>query len=140
MRSKSSIDRLIPASCAIASRCSTALVEPPVMHTDAIAFSMASRVTICFGLTSFLSRSITNWPDLNATSGLRGSVAGTLLKPKGEIPISSLAVAMVLAVNCPPHAPTPGHATSSRSFNSLSVILPAACAPTASKTSTIVTS
>src|SRR6476659_341558 len=47
---------------------------------------------------------------------------------------------MVLAVNWPPQAPAPGLATPSSSYSSSSVIRPAACAPTASKTSWIVTS
>jgi hypothetical protein len=48
--------------------------------------------------------------------------------------------AMVFAVNWPPHAPAPGHAPSSSSRSSASVIAPRACAPTASKTSWMVTS
>ena len=40
MRSKSSMSSATPASRAIASRCSTALVDPPVAATDAIAFSI----------------------------------------------------------------------------------------------------
>jgi len=40
-----------------------------------------------------------------------------------------------VAVNWPPHAPTPGHATSSSRFKSSRLILPAECAPTASNTS-----
>ena len=48
--------------------------------------------------------------------------------------------AMVLAVNCPPQAPALGQATRSKSFKSFSVAPPAACFPTASKTSTTVTS
>ena len=47
---------------------------------------------------------------------------------------------MVLAVNCPPHAPAPGQAQLSSSCTSSSVMRPAALAPTASKTSWIVTS
>jgi hypothetical protein len=47
---------------------------------------------------------------------------------------------MVLAVNWPPQAPAPGHAESSISQRSASDIRPAACAPTASNTSWIVTS
>ena len=54
--------------------------------------------------------------------------------PPGLIPRNSSAVDMVLAVNWPPHAPAPGHATDSSSCSSSSSILPAACAPTASKT------
>ncbi len=42
----------------------------------------------------------------------------------GERPISSITVAMVLAVNWPPQAPAPGQAWSSISSSSASVILP----------------
>ena len=56
------------------------------------------------------------------------------------MPRTSKAIAIVLAVNWPPQAPAPGLATASSSASSSSVILPAACAPTASKTSWIVTS
>ena len=45
MRLKSSISRSISASRAIASRCSTAFVEPPSAWTTAIAFSSDFRVT-----------------------------------------------------------------------------------------------
>ena len=48
--------------------------------------------------------------------------------------------AIVFAVNCPPHEPADGQATCSIAFNSLSSIVPRACFPTASKTSTIVKS
>ena len=56
------------------------------------------------------------------------------------MPSTSKAIAIVLAVNWPPQAPAPGQATSSSACSSSSVIFPAACAPTASKTSWIVTS
>jgi hypothetical protein len=52
-------------------------------------------------------------------------MAGTLLNPTGEIPINSMIVDMVLAVNCPPHAPAPGQAKFSTSINSCSSIFPA---------------
>ena len=55
-------------------------------------------------------------------------------------PIASATQAMVLAVNWPPHAPWPGQATFSSAISSCSGQLPAACWPTASKTSTTVTS
>ena len=47
MRSKSSIVHATSAACAIARKCSTALVEPPTAMTTLIAFSIALRVTIC---------------------------------------------------------------------------------------------
>ena len=62
-----------------------------------------------------------------------------MLKPAGEMPMTSKAMAIVLAVNWPPQAPAPGEATSSISVSCSSVILPAAWAPTASKTSWMVT-
>ncbi len=49
-------------------------------------------------------------------------------------------VAMVLAVNWPPQAPADGQAAHSSSNRSSSDMLPAACWPTASNTSTTVTS
>ena len=40
------VERHAALRCAMASRCSTALVEPPVAATAAMAFSSASRVMI----------------------------------------------------------------------------------------------
>ncbi len=71
-------------------------------------------------------------PASSPTRSFAGSVAATLAEPMGERPTNSSAIAIVFAVNWPPHAPAPGQATSSISFSSASVILPAACAPTAS--------
>src|ERR1043165_3956341 len=48
---------------------------------------------------------MTTLPVSNATRSFSSDIAGTLLKPTGEIPINSMIVDMVLAVNCPPHAP-----------------------------------
>ena len=55
-------------------------------------------------------------------------------------PIASETHAIVLAVNCPPHAPALGHALISNSSKSSSDICLLECFPTASKTSTTVTS
>ena len=54
--------------------------------------------------------------------------------------MNSHTVDIVLAVNCPPQAPAPGQALSSSAASRASVMWPAACAPTASNTSWIVTS
>jgi hypothetical protein len=51
-----------------------------------------------------------------------------------------MTVDIVFAVNCPPHAPAPGHATFSISYSSSSEIFPARYAPIASKTLTTVAS
>ncbi len=66
MASKSSISRGMPASTAIASRWSTALVEPPVAENEAIAFSKASRVAIDRGLMPVLDK-----PHREPARGLR---------------------------------------------------------------------
>ena len=66
--------------------------------------------------------------------------AGTIADPIGLMPSTSKAIAIVFAVNWPPQAPAPGLATDSSSARSSSLIVPAAWAPTASKTSWIVTS
>ena len=108
--------------------------------TAAIAFSSEPRVITSLGFRSCSSSLMTSLPASTQTSSLRGSIAGTIAVPIGEIPITSKAVAIVLAVNCPPQAPAPGQAACSSSDRSSSLILPAACAPTASNTSWIVTS
>ena len=51
------------ASVAMASRCSTALVEPPSAITTAMAFSNASLVMICRGRMPSSSRRTTASPD-----------------------------------------------------------------------------
>ena len=124
----------------MASRCSTALVEPPVAATEAMAFSKAARVQMASGRTSFLTASRITRPQCAATSFLRGSACGTMAVLSGDRPISSITVAIVLAVNWPPQAPAPGEAQSSMCLNSDFEILPAANAPTASKTSWMVMS
>ena len=92
------------------------------------------------GFRPRLSTSITSSPASKATCALLLCWAGTIDEPIGEMPRISNAIAIVLAVNWPPQAPAPGLATPSSSCSSSSVILPAACAPTASKTCWIVTS
>jgi len=52
----------MPADDAIASRCNTALVEPPRAMTTVIAFSMDARVTICRGVMPRLIRLTTASP------------------------------------------------------------------------------
>ena len=133
---KSSSVRAIPKSAAIAGRWSAALVLPPVADTDAIAFSSALRVTICEGRMSWWTSVITSSPARRAASSFAGSSAGIPLSPAGDRPRNSITVDIVLAVNCPPQAPAPGHAPFSASYSSSSVILPARYAPIASNTVT----
>ncbi len=114
------------------------MVEPPLQAIAAIAFSRLSRVMMSLGSWPRLSTSMTSSPACLATSALCGSSAGTIEKPAGEIPSTSNAIAIVLAVNWPPQAPAPGDAASSIAVSSSSVMRPAAWAPTASNTSWIV--
>ncbi len=140
MRSKSSSSSGRSSSRAIASRWRTPFVDPPVAATAATAFSIASRVMICDGRTSSRTSRIAMRPASYAASVFAGSVAGTSLSPAGLMPRNSSTVAIVFAVNWAPHAPAPGQATFSSSCTSAFDIVPAAAAPTASKTSWMVTS
>ena len=110
-------------------------MEPPLAAIAVIAFSMPRRVIISLGRIPRRSTSTTSAPEARAAAGLVGSCAGIRESPIGEIPSISYAIAIVFAVNWPPHAPAPGEATLSSSASSSSVIRPAAWAPTASKTS-----
>ena len=83
---------------------------------------------------------MTSAPASFAACALPGAVAGMPLCTGGLSPRKSRAIAIVFAVNWPPHAPAPGHAALSSSCSSAGSIVPAACAPTPSKTSWIVTS
>ena len=139
-RSKSSREYGTPASRAIASRCRTPFVEPALAATAAAALSSAARLMICDGLTSSRTSRIASLPASRAASSFESWRAGIALSPPGEMPRNSSAIAIVFAVNCPPQAPAPGHATLSSAWTSLPVMTPAACCPTASKTSWIVTS
>src|SRR5206468_4128197 len=66
--SNSSIWSLTPASLAMASRCRTALVDPPVAITPAIALCSDLRVMICLGNRPLRRTSIKSLPVSNATS------------------------------------------------------------------------
>ena len=59
-------------------------------------------------------------------------------RPIGDRPRAVIASAIVLAVNWPPQAPGPGRASFSTAASSASSMAPAACAPTAWKTSWMV--
>ena len=134
------MSKSIPHSAAIASRCNTTFVEPPVAVAQAIPFSKASLVNSSCGLRPRRRISMTNSPAWTPILSLRGSVAPGEPDPIAAIPRNSSTVAIVFAVYCAPHAPAPGHAAASNPANSSSVIVPAACLPTPSKTSWIVTS
>ncbi len=79
-------------------------------------------------------------PARRPTSFLAGSTAGVEPDPIGASPMNSIAIAIVLAVNWPPQAPSPGQAAFSIASSSASSILPAEWAPIASKTDWTVSS
>ena len=128
-RSKSSIVNSIPKSRAIATRCRTAFVDPPVAATEATAFSNDSFVTNERGVTASRTIWTARRPIAYAASSLATCMAGIPFVPKGERPRKSRMVDIVLAVNWPPQAPAPGQATDSSSCRSASLIFPAAWAP-----------
>ena len=106
------------ASLAMANKCNTALVDPPIDKTKRIAFSNASLVIISLGFTPRSSIEYMYLPASWATSRLRLSTAGIEAAPGIDIPIASIAEAIVLAVNIPEQAPSPGHAALSISMSS----------------------
>ena len=83
MRSKSSRASGRPSSRAIASRWRTPFVDPPVAAMEAIAFSSASRVITCDGVTSRRRRSMARRPASSAASRFAGSSAGMPFSPAG---------------------------------------------------------
>ena len=99
-----------PAAEAMARKCSTALVEPPVAITSAIAFSIDLRVMMSRGLRSFLTACISTRADSAAESAFSASGAAICEEPSRLMPSASKEELIVLAVYWPPHAPTDGHA------------------------------
>ncbi len=71
MRSKSSSSSSTPASCAIASRCSTAFVDPASAITTAIAFVNASFVRMSRGRSPDASSLVSARPDSRANTSRR---------------------------------------------------------------------
>ncbi len=140
IRLKSASDRGTSASLAMASRCSTALVEPPKAMTTAMAFSNASWVRIWRAVMPFSSIRTTASPDRFAKPSRRRSIAGGAALPSRLRPIASPTLAMVLAVYIPPQAPSPGQIARSMASTSSRLISPRAHAPTASNASMMVTS
>ena len=133
-RLKSSSSRATRASLAMARRWSTALVEPPSALVTAMAFSNASFVMIWRGVMPARSSSTTASPARTASSSRRRSTEGAEAEPGSDMPRASPIAAIVLAVNMPAQAPSPGQALRSMAPSSSSVMVPAAQAPTASKT------
>ncbi len=124
MASKSSMESAMSISRAMAIRCRTALVDPPLAATLAMVFSMDLRVMICEGRRLARTASMSMRPASRVAAYLSFAVAGTPESCMGEMPRISPLMAMVLAVNWPPHAPAPGQALASRASSPASSILP----------------
>ena len=135
IRLKSSRSRSTRASLAMASRWSTALVEPPRAMVTAMAFSNASFVMIWRGVmpsSQQLDHGLARRRRRRRRGGgrRRAATPSRAATCRGPRPID----AMVLAVNMPAQAPSPGQALRSIAPSSSSVMVPAAQAPTASNT------
>ena len=136
--SKSSISSGTPAAFAIASRCSTALVEPPIAIATAMAFSKASRVRIWRGT---MPRSIACDQRRAGRAGavaFSGSSAAMVEEYGRLIPIASIdrrhGVGRVHSA-----AGSRARAGAALDFHSSrSSMVPALCWPTASNALTIV--
>ena len=132
---------MTPASRAIAMRCSTALVEPPVAATEAMAFSSACRVTgSSRAADRARSTSITSAPtafgDVALAGVAGGHIAAAHRRESEELAGGRHRVGGELAAA----GAGAGQARSSSAQSPSSVSRPAPWAPTASKTSWIVTS
>ena len=129
------------ASCAIASRCSTAFVEPPNAITTAIAFSNASGSGSVAGRDALLEQrddGLAGAPRVAVAAAVDGGRRGRCRA--ATCPSASAALAIVFAVYMPPQAPSPGQMARSIASTSSRLIRPRAQAPTASNASMIVTS
>mmetsp|Transcript_62763 Transcript_62763/g.147178 ORF Transcript_62763/g.147178 Transcript_62763/m.147178 type:complete len:265 (+) Transcript_62763:352-1146(+) len=77
---KSSMDSSIPAVAAMASKCSTALVEPPSAFTSTMAFSKDFFVRMSIGFRFRSSMAFTHWAARWHSARFSGEVAGEELE------------------------------------------------------------
>mmetsp|Transcript_65180 Transcript_65180/g.79774 ORF Transcript_65180/g.79774 Transcript_65180/m.79774 type:complete len:207 (-) Transcript_65180:459-1079(-) len=129
IRWKSSMVSSISAVAAMASKCSTALVDPPKAFTMTMAFSKDFFVRMSEGRRFLSSMPFTHFATRWHSARFSGDAAGEELEYGRDKPKASVAVAMVLAVYIPPHAPGPGHALRTMSFLSSSEMVPAMYLP-----------
>ena len=124
----------MPASLAIAGRCSEVFVEPPKARSTRSAFSKASAVMMAEGRRSRFTSSMTCIPASLARRIRSAQTAGIVPFPGSPIPSASVRQFIELAVNIPAQEPTPGQAHPSASLSSSIVISPTLAFPTYSKT------
>src|SRR5699024_3099438 len=87
-----------PASWAIASRWSTALVEPPKAMTTAIALCSDSRVMMSLAVMPRRSKLTAASPDLRANIVRLRWMAGGAADPGSDMPMASAAEAMGMSL------------------------------------------
>ncbi len=97
--------------------------------TITMAFSNASRVMISRGFRSCSNSERIARPARRHSSILPGSVAGMEELYGSDMPIASIAEAIVLAVYIPPQAPAPGQALRTMLWRCSSLIVPARYSP-----------
>ena len=130
----------MPAACAIARKCSTALVEPPTAMIRLTAFSIESRVMMSLG-RRLLRIARTSTRALSAAeSTFSWSGLAIVDEYSRLMPSASNDELIVLAVYMPPQEPEPGMQRRSISLKSVSFIRPAVSSPTASNADTMVRS
>ena len=132
---KSSRARSTRASLAMASRWSTALVEPAEGHGHGDGVLEGLLGHDLAGPDARLGAAPPRpGPEAKAASSRRRSTAGADELPGSDMPRASATDAMVLAVNMPAHDPSVGQALCSMRLSSSSERASTAWAPTASKT------
>ena len=88
----------MPTSAAMAGRCSTALVDPPMAAWTLMAFSKAARVRMALGRRSRRISSAAWAPASAARWVMRLVLAGIMAFPGRDMPRASAMACMVLAV------------------------------------------
>ena len=124
----------------MASRCSTALVEPPNAMVTAMAFSNASLVRICRAVMPRRSSSTAAMPLRRAKPSRRRSTAGGAADPGSDMPERLRGRGHGVGGVHAAARPLAGQMAFSISVTCSRVIRPRTQAPTASKASMIVTS
>src|SRR5690606_35995424 len=139
-RSKSSIVHSTSAAWAIARKCSTALVEPPVAMITETAVSIDLRVMISRGFRSRLTASTSTRADSAAEPTVSSSGLAIVDEYGNAMPSASNDEDIVFAVYIPPQEPDDGHALRSIPSKSSCDMRPAVNSPTASNADRMVRS
>ena len=135
VRSKSSSVRSMPRRPAIASRCTTELVDPPTAATATIALRNDSFVITSLGLRSLRTMSTISRPDSCDFDSSSACAAGVPANPGIVMPSASATTAIVEAVPIVLQCPLPGIIDCSDCRNIPFVIVPARASSLSAHTS-----